>query len=190
MTKEKPIDLMDEVISLFSREEMIAYFDFQLPVGGDASFGGLCKISRSKRDASQLNYASVLFIVDAPTPACRQGILEKLDALDETRLQEAIPELTTLVPVPAAATHPGLLLKQIDLILEKGCPATRHFVQDKLYPVICRLAGLYAEPLVFWPAPAEPASHEPATAKPPAQPAEVDPDTSLRSKLMKLFRRD
>jgi len=126
--------------------------------------------------------------VDAPTPACRSGILQKLDLLDEAHLREALPELTMLVPVPASASNPGLLLKQLDLILEKGCPPTRHLVQEKLYPAICRQTGLFAEPPVFWETPAQPPS--PGTAAQPAGlPAEGDQDFSLRSKLKKLFRR-
>ena len=48
MKSEKVTDLKQQLIGLFDKEKVVAFFDFRLVVDQNESVQGLCKISESK----------------------------------------------------------------------------------------------------------------------------------------------
>jgi hypothetical protein len=156
---DQPIDLDRELMSLVAREEMLAFFDFVLALGGDRDGGptveGLCKISRPKERRSRVTYLSLLFVVDAADVSAQQALAARFGAIDwDAARAEGVDGV---LPVPHRDAGAGLFLKEVDVFLDGSRVADAAFVRETLLPSIVRATGIRPGELTVWqssPAPA------------------------------------
>jgi len=164
------IDLMQDLTKLYQREEMLAFFDFQIERAGRDPIAGICRISRPKDAASKVRYLSLTFVIDTPDEAARDAALVALDRIAPAPLRSALPEIREVLPVPSLSGADESLVTQIDLLVQTD-PA-RAFIAGQLVPAVGRLAGLNVSDFVWWEAPKAPPTSPPKAAAPAAAPEE------------------
>lgn len=150
MTPKKIIDLKQETIGLFDKEDMLAFFDFDLPADQIETVQGLCKISKPKVGKSKLNYLSLLFIIDTVD----DGITYKIDAIMKRiswgDLKAHLKEIDMIVPIPHVDYDAQHYLKEIEVYLRPQQRITKPFLADELYPAILKAIGCRSHELTFW----------------------------------------
>jgi|WetSurMetagenome_2_1015567.scaffolds.fasta_scaffold07906_8 hypothetical protein len=144
------IDVNQQLIDLFNKEKMLAFFDFRLNLGGDESVSGLCKISRPKGTGEQIQYISLLFLIDTPNEAVGQQVDTFTRNIGWSSFREAMPGVQTVLPIPAGQQGAGIYFKETDIYLNSDVVISKAYVASKLYPAISNIVGLRAGELVFW----------------------------------------
>lgn len=100
MKSEKIIDLKQQLIGLFEKEEVLAFFDFELMVDPGLSVQGLCKISEPKVGASMSNYLSLLFIVDVINDATEAKVDSYINGIFWHEFKKRLNGIDMIVRIP------------------------------------------------------------------------------------------
>lgn len=149
MRAMKAIDIDGELRSLVATEEMLAHFDFVLPLpSGEVE--GLCKVSRPRERNSRSTYLSLFFIIDAHEEAARKAIDAHLSRADWAGCGESTPGVDCVLAIPHRNAKAGLFLKEIDVYLDGSQAPSAAFVRDALQPAIARATGLRPGELSIW----------------------------------------
>lgn len=160
----KAINIDRELQQLVASEEVLAFFDFMLPLSGEAAVEGLCKVSRPRERRSKSTYLSVFFIVDAHEAAVQRGVEQHLRRVDWNALGEQTAGVDCFVAIPNRGATGGLVLKEVDVFLDGSRAPDVAFVREVLQPAIARAADLRAGPVTVW----EDAAEAPAAPAPSA----------------------
>jgi hypothetical protein len=172
----KAIDIEGELRELVASEEVLAHFDFTLPLGGGSGaprlVEGLCKVSRPRERKSRSTYLSLFFIVDAPDEATRRAVDTQMSRVNWSDC--STPGVDCMMAIPHRHAGAGLFLKEIDAYLDGTHPPSAAFVRDLLLPTIARAAGLRAGELTVW---------EEDAARPAAE-----PEATLLARLRRFTR--
>ncbi len=152
MKRNKPgIDLHQEFIELFRKEEMLAFFDFQSKTDKDAPFSGLCKVSKPAPGKSDSMYLSLLFIIETPEEQLWRDVAAWFDAIDWEGLSSRLPEFESVLSIPySLESFTGNFFQEVDVYLKKGTVLSRSYVLGTLYPAVRTVAGIEAGEPVFW----------------------------------------
>lgn len=144
------IDVNQQLIDLFNKEKMLAFFDFWLDLGGNEPVSGLCKISRPRGAAVEAPYISLLFLIDTAS----EGIQRQVDAfarrIDWNTFCQVLPGVQTVLPIPTSHQGSGIYFKEADIYLNSDVVVTKAYVSNKLYPAISKVTGVRAGEMVFW----------------------------------------
>ena len=143
-------DIRQELVDQFAKESFLCFFTFQIALPDKASVSGLCKVARPKRGTSALNYLSVLFVIDVPDNEHRGQIESIVKRLEEGRFRQALPELKSIISIPAMEFDAGIYLKQLDLILHAQDVPDEHFIADRVYPAILEAGRFDADEMIWW----------------------------------------
>ncbi len=146
---DKPIDIMQDFIAQYAKEEMLAFFDFTLPQAGRAPVAGLCKISQPKNGA-RLKYLSLTFMVDTPDEEARVRIERALNRMEEDGLRKSLPAVAEVIPMPSMNTGAENYIRQTDILLQDVIYPDRSFVADLLIPAIRKVTGVDVTDVVWW----------------------------------------
>jgi hypothetical protein len=174
----KSIDIDGELRDLVASEEVLAYFDFVLPLGPDAAgpIEGLCKVSRPRARNSRSTYLSLFFIVDAHDEAARRAIDTHIGRADWSA---SIPGVDCVLAIPHRDATAGLFLKEVDVYLDDSQPPSASFVRDILQPAIARATGVQPGELTAW-------EESPQSDAGGAGTAAAPPDDTLLGRLRRL----
>jgi hypothetical protein len=184
MTDPKPIDIMQEFVDLYGKEEMLAFFDFTVERPGAAPVSGLCRISRPKSSGAKLQYLSLSFVADTPDEAAHAAIGAVLGRLDTDSLHRAVAEVSEVVCMPSFGGASQSYIAQADILLDTV--PDRQFIALRLLPAVRRLMQVKPTEVVWW---AEPTvSGTPAAPPPPPTESSGSLVGSIRSYLSKNFR--
>jgi len=163
----KPIELDRELRDLVTTEEVLAYFDFILPLGelgtARSEVEGLCKVSRPRERRSRSTYLSLIFIIDAHDSAMQAQLNGHWGAIDWAAC--TAPGIDCVLAIPHREPSTGLFLKEVDVYLESHQPPSAEFLRDVLQPALARTARLVPGELTIW--------DEPAEARPQSAPSET-----------------
>lgn len=143
------IDLMEEFVSVFDHEEMVAFFAFECPGAGTATLHGLCRISKPKTHAT-MSYLSLTFMVDTPDDRARSAIDILLGTLEGEALPALLPTVTSVMSMPVGGGAAETYVRQIDVMLEDRVDPGRFFIRQRLLPAIGQLAQVSAGEIVWW----------------------------------------
>jgi hypothetical protein len=149
MTDES-IDLMQQFVDLYAREDMLCFFDFGIARPGAAEVSGICRISKPKSGNSSLRYLSMVFVVDTPDEQSRRDIPGVFARLAGDSLKAFAPEISEVLAVPAPTSHPENYVHQIDLLLDKDVDLDERFISARLLPAVRNIAGLRTSEMVWW----------------------------------------
>jgi hypothetical protein len=178
---DKPIDIMQQFVDLYGREELLAFFDLTIERPGKPPISGLCRVSKPKGSGAKLHYLSLSFVADTPDDETRAAVEQILARLDADTLSQAVSGITGVVPMPSMSGSASSYVTQTDILLESE--PDRQFIALRLLPAIRRLLQAKPTEVVWWSEDAEPAGR-------PA--ARVDTDTglvdSIKDYLGKYFR--
>jgi len=144
------IDLDKELLELFNKERMIAFFDFQVIQGRADPYSGLCKISQPKSGSRQSQYISLLFLIDAPDDTAWRQVDTYASRLDWNAFQRELAEVVTVLPIPHLHKSTGIYFKEVDIYLNNRVAIAKRFVMNQLYPAISKVMGLKGGEMVFW----------------------------------------
>ncbi len=144
------IDLNQQLIDLFNKEEMLAFFDFQLSLSGNEPVSGLCKISRPKDTDQHTQYISLLFLIDTPNGAIWEHVNAYAENIDWSKFEAELPGIETVLSIPHLHHGTGIYFKETAIYLKSDAAASKYYVSNKLYPAILKIMGLRAGELVFW----------------------------------------
>jgi hypothetical protein len=150
MKSEKIIDLKQQLIGLFEKEEVLAFFDFELAVDPGASVQGLCKISEPKAGTSKSNYLSLLFIIDAIDDAIEAKVDLYMKGILWHEFKDRMSGIDMVVPMPHVSYGTRHYLKEVELYLGRKTQITPSFVSGDLYPAIVKTLGCRGGEPVFW----------------------------------------
>jgi len=152
VTRKKPgIDLHQEFIELFRKEEMLAFFDFRSETGKGAPFSGLCKVSKPIAGKSDSMYLSLLFIIETPEEQLWRDVAGWFDAIVWDGLNQRLPEFESVLSIPyALESFTGNYFQEVDIYLKSGTVLSRSYVLGTLYPAVRAVAGIEADEPVFW----------------------------------------
>jgi hypothetical protein len=148
--KGEPIDIMQQFVDLYSREEMLCFFDFSIARPGAADLSGLCRISKPKSGNSSLRYLSMVFVVDTPDEQSRRDVPAVFARLDSDSLKVFAPEIAEVLAVPAPTGHAENYVHQIDLLLDTDIEPDEHFVSSLLLPAVRKISGFRTSEMVWW----------------------------------------
>jgi hypothetical protein len=149
----KTIDIGQELQDIIANEELLAFFDFVLPLadaGGARELEGLCKVSRPRERRSRATYLSVFFVVDLPDPAAYRALDAQLRRIEWSAGDESAAGIDCVVPIPHRAAGGGLFLKEVDVYLDGTRRPDAAFVREVLQPGLARAVGLRAGDLTVW----------------------------------------
>jgi len=144
------IDLDKELLELFNKERMIAFFDFQVLQSNTDSYSGLCKISQPKSGSQQSQYVSLLFLIDAPDDTAWQQVDTYASRLDWNAFQRELAEVVTVLPIPHLHKSTGIYFKEVDIYLNNRVSIAKRYVMNQLYPAISKIMGLKGGEMFFW----------------------------------------
>ena len=144
------IDLNQQLIDLFNKEEMLAFFDFGLSLSGNEPVSGLCKISRPKDTDHHTQYISLLFLIDTPNGAIWEAVHAYADNIGWSKFEAELPGIETVLSIPHVHHGIGIYFKETAIYLNSDAAASKYYVSNKLYPAILKIMGLRAGELVFW----------------------------------------
>lgn len=150
MKADGSVDLLREFVDLYSREEMLAFFEFRLERPGARDIEGLCRISQPKDGRSNLYYLSLGFVVDTPDEAARTIIDEVLSRLDGDALRSAVPNLVEMLPVTAMPTGSESYVRQADILLDDSSANDPAAILKALIPAMAKITGIQPSELVWW----------------------------------------
>jgi len=160
----REIDIEQELRELAAKEQVLAFFNFVLPLPGAGEVEGLCKVAHPQERNSRVSYVALLFVVDAPDAAVLRAVDAHMRAIDWDGI--SIAGVTGVLAVPHRSAGAGLFLKEVDVYLEDSQVASAAFVRNVLQPAVARVAKLRPGELTVWEeaAPAAPAAPAPAPA--------------------------
>lgn len=144
------IDLDRQLLELFKKERMLAFFDFRVHPGGAEPLSGLCKISQPKGGSRQSQYLSLLFLIDTPNATDWQQVDDYTGHLNWDALMRELPGVVTVLPLPNLHRGTGIYFKEVDVYLNITETIVKHYVLNKLYPAILRVMKLTGGEVVFW----------------------------------------
>ena len=144
------VDLLREFVDLYSREEMLAFFEFRLEQAGGRDIEGLCRISQPKDGRSNLYYLSLGFVVDTPDEASRACVDDALSRLDGEALRAAVPNVVEVLPVTSMTTGPESFVRQADILFDEDSAADPATTLAALVPALAKITGMRASELVWW----------------------------------------
>ncbi len=148
----KPIELDRELRDLVTTEEVLAYFDFLLPLGAPGGtrqeLEGLCKVSRPRERRSRSTYLSLIFIIDAHDAAAQARLNEHWGQIDWVAC--TAPGIDCVLAIPHREPSSGVFLKEVDVYLEREQPPSAEFLRDVLQPALARTARFVPGELTIW----------------------------------------
>jgi hypothetical protein len=148
----KAIELDRELRDLVSTEEVLAYFDFVLPLGAPGGtrdeVEGLCKVSRPRARRSHSTYLSLMFIIDAQDAAVQTLLRTHFGQIDWAAC--AAPGIDCVLAIPHREPSAGLFLKEVDVYLDREQAPSAKFLRDVLQPALARSARLVPGELTVW----------------------------------------
>lgn len=186
MTDQKPIDIMQEFVDLYGKEEMLAFFDFSVERPGKQPVSGLCRISRPKSSGAKMQYLSLTFVADTPDDDAEAAIAAVLERIDTDGLRRAVAEVSEVVVMPSMGSPAHSYVAQADILLDTA--PDKQFIAMRLLPAVRRLMQVKPTEVVWW---AEPTASPAPTPRP-----SVAPETgtsivaNIKSYLSKNFRSD
>src|SRR5262245_62080249 len=116
MADGKRIDIVQEFVDLYNREDMLGFFDFTIEGISAEPVSGLCRISKPK--TAQMPYVSLTFVIDTQDPHARDVIEDLLAKMDGEGLKAELPEAVEVIPAPVPDTSGGSYVRQVDVLLE------------------------------------------------------------------------
>jgi hypothetical protein len=143
------IDIGRELQDIMASEELLAFFDFVLPLDGGET-EGLCKVSRPRSRRSKSTYLSVFLTIDLADDAVYRAVEARVKAVDWVAAGESLAGVDCFVAIPHRSHRGGLFLKEIDVYLDGSRPPDVAFVRDVLQPAIARAVGLRPGELTVW----------------------------------------
>jgi hypothetical protein len=147
MSDRAAIDIMQEFVDLYGKEEMLAFFDFSVERPGREPISGLCRISRPK-GGGRMQYMSLTFVADTPDDAARQAIAALLQRIDADNLRRAVPQVSEVVTMPSIGTDPSSYVTQVDILLDSV--PDKQFIALRLLPAVRRLMQVKPTEVVWW----------------------------------------
>ena len=144
------IDLDRQLLDLFKKERMLAFFDFRVHLGDAEPLSGLCKISQPKGGSQQPQYLSLLFLIDTPDDTAWQQVDAYTEHLDWNAFMRELPGVVTVLPIPHLHRGAGIYFKEVDIYLDSSVTIAKPYVMSTLYPAILRVVGLTGGEVVFW----------------------------------------
>lgn len=148
MKREKIIDLTQELISLFDKEDVLAFFDFQLIVDRTETVQGLCKISKPKE--GKPNYLSLMFIIDAIDDKIADRVNSVMKSVSWGEFKKHGHGIDMVIAMPHVKRDTQHYLEEIEIYLNPELRITKAYLTDDLYPAIVRTLGCTGGGLVLW----------------------------------------
>lgn len=148
MDEQKPIDIMQEFVDLYGKEEMLAFFDFSVERPGKAPISGLCRISRPKSSSAKMQYVSLSFLADTPDEDAQTAIAAVLDRIDTASLRRAVVEVSEVVIMPSVGRASDSYVGQADILLDAA--PDKQLIALRLLPAIRRLMQVKPTEVVWW----------------------------------------
>lgn len=149
MADHQAIDIFQEFVDLYAREDMLGFFGFTL-AGGDEPISGLCRMSKPKGGDNKMPYVSLTFVVDTPNELVRARVQQALAEIDGDRLKRLAPGVADVVSVPVMSATGDNYISQTDVLLTAGTDPDRMFVGGNLLPAFREIAGLSLGDIVWW----------------------------------------
>jgi hypothetical protein len=186
VSDQKPIDIMQEFVDLYGKEEMLAFFDFSIERPGKEPISGLCRISRPKSSSAKMQYLSLSFLADTPDEDAQAASAAVLDRIDTDGLRRAVAEVSEVVMMPSIGRASDSYVGQADILLDTA--PDQQFIALRLLPAVRRLMQVKPTEVVWW---AEPEPSDSPSAR-PAVGAESGASlvANIKSYLSKNFRSD
>jgi len=171
MSDQKPIDIMQEFVDLYGKEEMLAFFDFSVERPGRPAISGLCRISRPKSRGAKMQYLSLTFVADTADEDARTAIAAVLARLETDGLRRVVAEVSEVVTMPTMGGATDSYVAQSDILLDSA--PDKQFIAMRLLPAVRRLMQVKPTEVVWW---AEP---EASTASKPRPPVAAESGSSI-----------
>lgn len=162
MKNDNVIDLDKQLRDLLKKEETMAFFDFELKAGTDASVSGVCKISKPKKGQSKSKYLAVLFIMDTPNEVARKKISAVFNSINWDMLKMRMPGFKSAFPIPYMTLSSEIYFMETDIYLANEIVPDQAYISSKLFPALTSVMGMKAGELVFW----EESDPKPPSAEP------------------------
>jgi hypothetical protein len=182
MATDTILDLNQELMSVFNKEEMVAFFEFTFSGGDNEVYSGLCKIAHPKKEGGKLTYFSLLFITDVPDSKKWSDMETLMAKIDWNRFARYLPHVDSVLSIPIHKSIKGVYLRETTIYVTNTKPSLKSYLVNDLYPAILKVTGFNAEEPVFW-------GDQPAgkTAAEMSLSAEIRPEASFLERLKNLF---
>ncbi len=149
MGRYEIINLDEELQELFSKEEMLALFDFELLANGRA-YPGLCRISKAKGADPNSRYFSFIFIVDSSDSKEAAQIKSSMSELSFERLCKTIPGITKETSFTNPQSTSRHCYYELYLYFDASVASPEDLLAKEIYPAIKERISIKAGTLTFW----------------------------------------
>lgn len=150
MSNENIFDLEEQFIGQFDREDLLAFFDFQLAVDQNENVQGLCRISKPKKGEAISNYISLLFIIDKIDDRFKGEIDSHMKGISWDDLKNKLRGCEMIVPMSHVSYETRQFSQDVEIYLGRDMQITREYIGNDLYPAILEIFRCKSNELTFW----------------------------------------
>ena len=144
------IDIKQELVDLFEKEALVAYFDVTSSPDITPPLSGICKIAKPLAGSTGQQYISLLFIIDTPDADTLRIAKECVKRIDEDRLTKCDPEITSAVLMPETTIGDVYYTRHIDVLLASPIRGETQTIVGNIHEAIRDVPSLEPGELVWW----------------------------------------
>jgi hypothetical protein len=143
------IDLDKELISMFDKEEMFAFFDIEIITPSEKIVSGLCKVTKPKAGEARSSYFSLLFIFDISDSETWREVDKLMNDIQWDSFESYSERIDYVLPMLSRSLSTGNYFKEVCVYL-----TGINDLQGNIFLIknimSCRLSHFKTGDLTFW----------------------------------------
>lgn len=144
------VDLDKELLNMFDKEEMFAFFNFEVSTPSEKIVAGLCKVTKPKTGEAQSVYFSLLFILDIPDNDTWREVDTLMNSLQWGNFERHSEKIEYVLPMASRSLSTGNYFKEVCIYLTGMNDLTKQYIFNKVYSVLPAVTNFKTGDLTFW----------------------------------------
>lgn len=144
------VDLDKELTSLFDKEEMFAFFNFEVNTPSEKIVPGLCKVTKPKVGEAQSVYFSLLFILDIQDNETWTEVDALINNIPWDNFERYSERIKYVLPMLSRSLSTGNYFKEVCIYITSINDLTKQYIFNKIYSILPVVTNFKTDDLTFW----------------------------------------
>ena len=144
------VDLDKELTSLFDKEEMFAFFNFEVNTPSEKIVPGLCKVTKPKVGEAQSVYFSLLFILDIQDNETWREVDALINNIPWDSFERYSERIKYVLPMLSRSLSTGNYFKEVCIYITSINDLTKQYIFNKVYSILPTVTNFKTGDLTFW----------------------------------------
>ncbi|MCX5808369.1 MAG: hypothetical protein NTX36_03185 [Proteobacteria bacterium] len=144
------VDLDKELTSLFDKEEMFAFFNFEVNTPSEKIVPGLCKVTKPKVGEAQSVYFSLLFILDIQDNETWTEVDALINNIPWDSFERYSERIKYVLPMLSRSLSTGNYFKEVCIYITSINDLTKQYIFNKIYSILPVVTNFKTDDLTFW----------------------------------------